>query len=173
MGYYGLGPGMRVADQLTALEAALRSIPMTNWFVTLDIMEKIFRNVAQNPKEEKFRKLKLTNAKISANITSIAGAVEALLYVGWEMSTDGEETVLVLPEKVKFTFPEHVNKIIDAKQFFKKEEEKTRVERGLSRVDPRPASEYTSLFSETRTADQIQEDAKGNIMKYRNAIVKN
>lgn len=175
MGYYGLGPGMRVADQLTPLEAALRSIPMGNWQATLDIMEKLFRNITQNPREEKFRKIKLTNPKISDNITSISGALEALLYVGFVMSPEEEGSdvmVLTLPANIKFTMPEHVNKIIDAKHFYKKEEEKERVARGLSRVAAGPPSEYTSLFKETREKTKIDEDAANNMHKYKNAIVK-
>lgn len=174
-GYYGLGPGTKTKDQMTPVELALRKIPMDNWTSSLDILEKVFKNVAQNGKEEKFRKLKLGNAKISAAITSIEGAIEVLLLTGWVMSDEaneaaegGKETVLTLPSNVKFTFPEHVNKVIDARDHFKKEEERVRVERGMSRVC---VGEFKSLFSDKREAAVIAADATKNIAAYRNAVV--
>ncbi len=176
-GYYGLGPGMKTKDQMTPLELSLRKIPLDNsasWISTLDILEKVFKNVAQNGKEEKFRKLKLGNAKISAAITSIEGALEALLITGWVMSdetnaeTGAVETVLTLPASVKFTFPDHVNKVIEARDHYKKEEERVRVERGMSRVC---VGEFKSLFSDKREAAAISADATKNIAAYRGAIV--
>jgi len=172
-GYYGLGPGMKTKDQMTPLELALRKIPMDNWVSSLDILEKVFRNVVQNGKEEKFRKLKLGNAKISATITSLEGALEALLVAGWIMSDETNEagvteTVITLPADVKYTFPSHVNKIIEAKDHFKKEEERVRVERGMSRV---AVGEFKSLFSDKREASVIAADTAKNIAAYRGAIV--
>jgi hypothetical protein len=134
MGYYGLGPGMKVPDQLSPFEKALRMIPTENAAITLEIIEKLMKNVAQNPKEEKFRKIRLTNATISAKITSITAAIECLLHIGWELDSDNES--LVLPADKKITFPDHVTKIIDAQDFHRKENEKLRVAKGLSRVAP-------------------------------------
>ncbi len=58
MGYYGLGPGMKVPDQLSPLEKALRRIPTEIHCEVLEILEKLAKNIAQNPREEKFRKIK-------------------------------------------------------------------------------------------------------------------
>ena len=49
---------MRVADQLTPFEKCLRSIPMENWQKSLDILETLLKNIAQNQREEKFRKIR-------------------------------------------------------------------------------------------------------------------
>lgn len=150
MGYYGLGPGTKVADQLTPLEQALRSIPHANWHKTLTTLETLLKNVSQNHKEEKYRKIKLSNPRISEQITSIGGALRALLIIGWKFSM-AEEAVLTLPSGTRITFPDHVNKIIDAKDFFKKEEEKERFSRGLSRVAAIASpKEFVSIFVDKR-----------------------
>jgi len=70
MGYYGL-PKAKIAENLTPVQKALRSLPMEQWQKTLDVIEVLFRNVAQNPREAKFRVVKLENKKIAACITSV------------------------------------------------------------------------------------------------------
>lgn len=122
MGYYGLGPGMRVAEKLTPLEKALRSMPLPQAECTLEILEKLCRNTAQAPAEEKFRRIKLTNEKIKAAVADVPGATDSLLEMGWV----AEDEALVLPAGVKLTHHEHLAKIIDAKQFYKKEAEKAK-----------------------------------------------
>ncbi|CAD7925407.1 unnamed protein product [Amoebophrya sp. A120] len=139
MGYYGLGPGMRVADQLSTFEKALRNVPLDQHYMTLDLLETLLKNIAQNPREEKFRKIKLTNPKIGAAITSVIPALEALFALGFQIDqTAADGTLfLVLPETIKLTFPAHVAKVIDARDdFFRKEVEKMRVAKGLGRVAP-------------------------------------
>eukprot|EP00392_Amoebophrya_sp_AT5.2_P016379 g16640.t1 len=130
---------MRVADQLSTLEKALRNVPVAQHYATLDILETLLKNIAQNPKEAKFRKIKLSNAKIQAAITSVLPALEVLLACGFvfESEQGTGEPFLVLPETVKITFPNHVNKIIDCREeYFRKEIEKARVAKGLGRVAP-------------------------------------
>lgn len=133
MGYYGNGPGHKLPDQLSPFEEALRNVPLDTWQLTLDTLETLIKNIAQNPNEEKFRKIRLSNEKIRVSITSVDEALEALLLMGWEL-TDDEE--LVLPMDVKLSFPEHVKAILEAKQALKKKEEQDRLERGLSRIPP-------------------------------------
>lgn len=137
MGYYGLGPGMRVADQLTPFEKALQSVPVECYEITLEILEKLIKNIAQNPAEPKFRKINLKNEKIFNSITSVNGAVQALIEAGFVSdNSDATAPALVLPAGVKLTFPDHVVKVQNAKDVLKKLEEKDRVARGLSRVAP-------------------------------------
>lgn len=134
MGYYGLGPGTKVPDQLTGLEKALRSVPVACYEVCLDTLEKLIKNVAQNPAEPKFRRVNLANERIKAAVTSVEGAVTALLECGFVF--EKESNSLVLPPGVKLTFPAHVVKVQEARDVLKKEEEKERVAKGLSRVAP-------------------------------------
>jgi len=113
-----------MAEPLTALEKALRALPLDQWEASLELIEKLCRNTAQQPAEEKFRKVKLTNERIKAAITDVPGAVEALLELGWVRAE--EEEALVLPKEVKLTMHEHIAKIVDVKHHYKKEMERVK-----------------------------------------------
>jgi len=97
-------------------------------------MEKLVRNTVSAPKEEKFRKIRLTNAKIAEAITNVPGAVDAMLVMGWQR--EGEEN-LVLPQGAKLVF-EDVKAILNTQDFFKKEVEKEKKRRlqELKEKDP-------------------------------------
>jgi len=157
MGYYGLGPGMKVPDQLTPMEKSLRDLPVEIHQQVLDVLETLIKNIAQKPAEEKFRKIKLENKKISQCVTSFKGAIDFLFICGFEFTDD--ENSLVLPMTIKLNFPDHVNKIIDAKDFYRKENEKLRVAKGLSRVAPagEPKPE------DPRTPEEIAEATAKNL----------
>ena len=91
MGYAGYAPGHQV-QIATPLQQLLKLIKND---ATLATMEKLTRNTAQAPAEEKFRKIRLTNPKIAEIITNVTGAVEAMVEMGWVKEDDGE--FLVLP----------------------------------------------------------------------------
>lgn len=57
-------------------------------------------NVACSPKEEKFRRIKLTNKTIQSAVVEVPGAVELLLALGWAYEeVEGGEAgaALVIP----------------------------------------------------------------------------
>lgn len=128
MGYAGYAPGAnsRMEGPRSDLEQVLRSLPLDKAAETLEIMEKLTRNVVSTPAEEKFRKIKLTNKKINDTITSVPGAVPILQQMGWVAGPSDGEPTLVLPAGVRLDFQEHVVKFIEAKDFYKKEHEKER-----------------------------------------------
>jgi len=99
-----------------SLEDTLRKLPLENALGTLEIMEKLTQNVVRNPAEDKFRQIKLTNAKIAAAITNVPHAVDALKVMGWTDAPDG----LSLPSSVSLTQEKEIAAIIGAKQHFKK-----------------------------------------------------
>ena len=70
--------GQQVADQLTDFERALRSLPLEQANDTLEILEKLTQHVVRNPREAKFRQIKLSNRKIAETITDVPGAVDVL-----------------------------------------------------------------------------------------------
>eukprot|EP00930_Biecheleria_cincta_P011179 TRINITY_DN11375_c0_g2_i1.p1 TRINITY_DN11375_c0_g2~~TRINITY_DN11375_c0_g2_i1.p1 ORF type:complete len:105 (+),score=15.09 TRINITY_DN11375_c0_g2_i1:122-436(+) len=82
MGYAGYSPGNQVADKLTPLQQALRALPLDKAADTLELIEKLTRNVVRNPAEDKFRHIKLTNPKIAAVITDVPFAVDILKEMG-------------------------------------------------------------------------------------------
>jgi len=117
MGYAGYAPGNKVADALTPLQQALRSLPLDKALETLELLEKITRNVVRNPGEEKFRSIKLTNAKIAEAVADAPAMVDVLQEMGWVK----EDEVLVLPPSVRLAHEVHVVGLIDTKDYYKKE----------------------------------------------------
>lgn len=107
-----------MADKLSPLQQALRGLPLEQAMATLEIMEKLIRNVVSNSKEEKYRRIKLSNPKISAAITEVKGAVELLKEMGWIEHED----CLVLPADVTPKFEIEVHGIIEARDWYKKED---------------------------------------------------
>merc|ERR1719326_902497 len=115
---YGQGKGLvgnKIADALSDLELCLRRLPLDQAEDTLELIEKLTRNVVRNPKEEKFRRIKLSNKKISESITSVPGAVELLRVMGWVDAAASAEDgpTLELPASVKPVFEVEVVKIIE------------------------------------------------------------
>eukprot|EP00930_Biecheleria_cincta_P070337 TRINITY_DN57979_c0_g1_i1.p1 TRINITY_DN57979_c0_g1~~TRINITY_DN57979_c0_g1_i1.p1 ORF type:complete len:238 (-),score=50.04 TRINITY_DN57979_c0_g1_i1:37-681(-) len=98
---------------------ALRALPSKNAPETLEIMEKLIQNVVKNPADDKYRRIKLTNAKIAAAITDVPGAVDALKQMGWIETPDG----LSLPMSVSFAEDTEVLAIIEAREYFKNKAE--------------------------------------------------
>eukprot|EP00959_Pyramimonas_sp_CCMP1952_P462947 9484092-Pyramimonas_sp.AAC.2 len=64
----------------TPLEKALKTVKSDG---SLTIIGTLTRNVAQNPREEKYRRLRLTNQKIADAILHTEGALETMLQLGW------------------------------------------------------------------------------------------
>lgn len=93
----------------TPLEKALKTIRSEG---SLNTIGTLTRNVAQNPREEKYRRLRLTNQKIADAILNAEGALETMLQLGW--TQEGEE-FLVLPGSVQLTMT-HVRAVEAAKE---------------------------------------------------------
>ena len=62
-GYAGYAPGHKVADLATPLQQYLKAVKS---MATLDTLEKLTRNSAQAPAEEKFRKVRPTPRRASS-----------------------------------------------------------------------------------------------------------
>lgn len=117
MSYYGLPP-TKFANEFNEFEKLLRALPLDGAIKALDLLETITRNTAQNPQEEKFRRVRTTNEKLSA-LFGLPGIIPVMECMGWQQ--DGE--FLQLPKSVKLDFPQHVVKILEAKSHFGKLQE--------------------------------------------------
>jgi len=150
MGYAGYAPGAnsRMKDQATPLEQALRGLPLDKALETLELIEKLTRNVVRNPGEEKFRHIKLSNEKIRMAVKEVPGAVGAMKEMGWVEEDDS----LTLPASVKLAHEVHVVGIIEARDYYKAEIEKQRVR------DTRAKKEMTE--DQRRLHEQIEADRK-------------
>eukprot|EP00439_Symbiodinium_sp_Y106_P080535 s39_g19.t1 len=117
MSYYGLPP-TKFANEYNEFEKLLRALPLDGAIKALDLLETITRNTAQSPQEEKFRRVRTTNEKLSA-LFGLPGIIPVMECMGWQQ--DGE--FLQLPKSVKLDFPQHVVKILEAKSHFGKLQE--------------------------------------------------
>jgi hypothetical protein len=158
MGYGGYAPGAnsRMADKLTPLQEALRSLPLTEAAETLALIDKLTRNVVRNPGEAKFRKINLINEKIKKAITDVPNAVDILKEMGWEQEDDS----LVLPATVRLAHEVHVVGIIDAQDYYKTESEKEKVRqmRATKAVDAE-----TEKLRQQIEADRKEKAAEGPV----------
>jgi len=127
------GANSRMADSLTPLQQALRSLPLEEASETLTLIEKLTRNVQRNPAEEKFRKINLTNEKIKKALTDIPNAVLLMEEMGWVHEGDS----LILPATSRFSHEIHVVGIIDAQDYYKEQlkKERSRETRARKEVD--------------------------------------
>lgn len=60
-------------------------------------MSKVMSNILEQPEEERFRRLKLSNPKIQKTILEVAGAVEMLALGGFKQT--------VIPSPIPTTSP--------------------------------------------------------------------
>lgn len=84
------------------------------------MLEKLCYNAVVDPKEPKYRKIKLSNKKIKSTLVDEQGCMAVLSMLGWieQMDTEGEE-VMVLPEKVVLSMAQ-VRDVQNAQQELKK-----------------------------------------------------
>jgi len=143
MTYYNLPP-TRFANEYNDFEKSLRALPADGAIKGLDLLETITRNTAQNPKEEKFRRVRSTNEKL-APLFSLPGSIAVMKNMGWEQ--EGE--FMVLPKSITLDFPQHVVKILEAKSHFGKLQEQEKRAAKLSQ-DPNKATMLKQLELDRR-----------------------
>jgi len=164
MGYGGYAPpSVVVKDALSDFEQALRSMPLDKADAALELIEKLTRNVVRSPAEAKFRLIKLSNPKISETLTQVPSAVDVLRGMGWvDGAADGEPT-LELPIAVRFAFEVEVVKIIEVKNYYKKEreDEKRRNKRADLAADDPEKKALQEQLERDRKEQAADQAAKG------------
>lgn len=101
-GYAGYVPAKLPPGNPTAIQAALWSIRNQ---ASLETLEKLLRNAAVSPKEEKYRSIRLSNPKVKGLLVDEPGALDALLLLGWERDSSDSE-LLVIGKGRYFTMTE-------------------------------------------------------------------
>lgn len=68
---------------------------------TVEILIKLLGNIARDPENAKFRKIRLGNPKIKEAVGEVAGGIELLEFVGFELREEGGEmwAVMEVPGK--------------------------------------------------------------------------
>lgn len=153
MGYAGYAPStVASAEKRTPAAEAMRQLPLEQAGTTLELVEKLTRNVSRSPKEEKFRCIKLSNKKIAESLTDVPGAVAVLVSMGWVQRDGDSGSELVLPAEIKL---EHANvvEIIEARDFWTKERENAK------RAGHREAA-VSSDPEKRAAAEQLERDRK-------------
>jgi len=73
---------------------------------SVDIVLKLLRNIGREPENVKFRRIRMNNPKIKEAVGDIAGGVELLSFLGFELREENGETwaVMEVPreEQIKF-----------------------------------------------------------------------
>ncbi|XP_020221606.1 plant UBX domain-containing protein 2 [Cajanus cajan] len=59
---------------------------------SFDVVLKLLRNIAREPENVKFRKIRMNNPKIKEAVGDVAGGVELLSFVGFELREENGET---------------------------------------------------------------------------------
>ncbi|KIZ03396.1 hypothetical protein MNEG_4567 [Monoraphidium neglectum] len=94
MGYAGYVSAKYPPPKPTEVEAAVQAVKSEQ---ALDVIGKLLYNAAISPREEKFRRIKLTNAKIRESIVEAHGALDALRALGWVDDPESSEYLVVQP----------------------------------------------------------------------------
>eukprot|EP00873_Tetraselmis_striata_P016911 jgi/Tetstr1/437175/TSEL_002747.t2 len=148
MGYAGYTPAKLPPTTPTELEAALRAVTNLD---SLAIIGTLCKNAAVQPREEKFRKVKLSNKKVAATVVEAPGAMDAMLKLGWARdSTPEDGDVLVLPAG-KYLKMDQVRKVEEAKERLEK------ATKDAARLGKKPS---TNDLERERIRAQIEADKK-------------
>ncbi|KAF5830035.1 hypothetical protein DUNSADRAFT_15161 [Dunaliella salina] len=120
---YGSEAPAKLPKVKTEAEKALSAV---NSLESLEIIGKLLYNAAVQPKEEKFRKIKLSNGKIKQTITDVPEALNLLLTWGWERETSDGEEFLTIPAG-KYMSMKDVRAVEDQKNEARKQAHKETV----------------------------------------------
>ncbi|KAG5014747.1 hypothetical protein JHK85_020883 [Glycine max] len=73
---------------------------------SVDVILKLLRNIGREPENVKFRRIRMNNPKIKEAVGDVAGGVELLSFVGFELREENGETWAVMEfpseEQIKF-----------------------------------------------------------------------
>lgn len=144
MVYGNVGYSSKHADPLSEYEQLLRTLSLDKADATLDLLEKITRNVIHHPSEERYRRIRKANDQFAMLLGS-PGALLIMEEMGWQV----EDDFLVLPAGVNLDFQKHVVKIMEAKAHYAKEREEAKRTAKLAK-DPDKAEMLRQLELDRR-----------------------
>jgi len=157
---YGVNAPTKYAKEYTEVEQAIRAVTGPGATEALTIISKLTKNVYQNPKEEKFRKIRLSNPKIDATIVQVPGAMQLLIAMGWKYDVDVDADNLFLPATVKLNFQVHARPCEERVEELAKENEKAFMKAACG---PKPSNSSSNSNSNTMDISvraQLEADRK-------------
>lgn len=83
-----------------------------------EVVLRLLRNVIREPENEKFRRIRMSNPKIREAVGEVAGGVELLEIVGFELREDGGEmwAVMEVPDKERIGLISKVIELLEPKK---------------------------------------------------------
>ncbi|EFN52168.1 expressed protein [Chlorella variabilis] len=122
---------------------------------------QITYNAVVNPGDAKFRRLKLSNAKIKAAIVDTEGALATMRELGWQEGEEDGEAVLSLKGAATMA---QVRTIQETQQAFKKKSAKDLIQRSKSAASLSGSEEQESLRQQLE-ADKAERAAREPVTK--------
>ena len=82
---------------------------------SLDVLSTVTRNVAVNPSDPKFRRLRLSNLKVRQAVVDTPGALDSLFTLGW-LRDEADPDSLVYPAGRQLTMAQVCNSCSENRQ---------------------------------------------------------
>lgn len=155
---YGVNAPTKYAKEYTEVELAIRAVEGPGAAEALTIISKLSKNVYQNPKEEKYRKIRLSNPKIDATIVQVPGAMQLLIAMGWKYDVDVDADNLILPPAARLNFQAHVRPCDERVEELAKLAEKAMLRQAC--CQPKTTSSSNSNTIDTSVRAQLEADRK-------------
>lgn len=160
---YGREAPAKYAKEYTDVELACKRVTGPNAVLALTTIGKLTKNVAQNPTEEKYRKIRLGNPKIEEAIVNVPGAMELLISMGWQYNVEEDAEHLTLPPKVKLQFQQHARPCDEAAELLQKEQEKAFIRQATQARDTSSSEREKAQLRAQLEADRQERAARGPI----------
>lgn len=127
---------------------------------SLEILGKLTRNIAVNPADPKFRKLRLSNAKLKEAVVDTPGALSSLMAMGWQQD-DAETESLIFPAGRQLTMAQ-VRLVEEAKDRLRKSQKEAARSKASSKV---PTTSYQEAVRARMEADRLERLSRGPVME--------
>lgn len=160
---YGKEAPAKYAREYTDIELACKRVSGPNAATALTVIGKLTKNVAQNPTEEKYRKIRLSNPKIEETIVNVPGAMDLLIVMGWEYNVDEDADHLILPAKVKLQFQRHARPCDEFAELIQKEQEKQFMRKATQPREVTASDKEKEALRAQMEADRKERAAQGPI----------
>ncbi|GAV66669.1 UBX domain-containing protein/PUB domain-containing protein [Cephalotus follicularis] len=86
---------------------------------SLEVVLRLLRNIVRDPENVKFRKLRMSNQKIREAVSEVAGGVELLEFVGFELREEGGEmwATMEVPAQERISLMNKVILLLEPRKF--------------------------------------------------------
>ena len=113
-----VGPAATTTAFITALQTLKSSCAndTSKYITALKTLQKVIENIGQNPTEEKYRKIKCSNAAFSKRLGGLPGGKQTLLKCGFDLvqdDGDGEASFVMQPSAEKWEQLQHAKTVVD------------------------------------------------------------